>query len=192
MSKLASAKVKGLKKLNDSIRRAFDDSVFSKSFLEEQAKFLVERIRATVRGGSSHSGGKKKKLKRLSDSYMAMREGAVKFRTIGGPGGRVVPFPGPDERLKEVDKQFFEPRTSNLTFTGQMLKAITSVVKKRVIDIFVDDSSRSGKYEKLTNKQVSEYVAEQGRPFLAVDKQGRERVRREALKSLRKRLRSRR
>lgn len=184
---MASAKVKGLKKLNDSIRRTFDDSVFKKSFLEDQAKFLVERIRATVRGGSSFAGGKKKELKKLSDSYIAMREGAVKFRTING---RVVPFAEPDERIRDVDSSFFEPSLSNLTFTGQMLKAIIFKIVGREIQIEVDSSGRSG--SDLTNKEVSEYVAKQGRPFLAVDDKARKRVRREALKEIRKRLRSKR
>jgi len=186
MTMAIKAKWKGLDRLAKLTEDLFSDkTVFSEQFLKDQATFIVERIRSFTRSGKSLAlSNKPKKLKRLSDSYIAVREGAVKFRTING---RKVPFAEPDERLKQVDPEFFEPRLSNLTFTGQLMRSITSAVKNRVISVFVDGKRDDG----LTNDEVARYVSAQGRPFLGLDDQGLKRIKRNAITQIRKLLRSR-
>jgi hypothetical protein len=165
--------VKGLNEVIAKITKFFKDDVVTRGVLDEAGKLVTERIRATTRSGKSLKDGKK--LKRLSESYKEMRRGAVKFRTING---QKVPFAEPDERLNEVDTQFFDPDFSNLTFTGQMLRALKYVinVSERTVTVTVDENKRSGKYEKLTNAQVAKHVADNGRPFLGLDKTGVARV----------------
>jgi len=170
---MAKVKILGLDNLLSRIELAIRKDVATNKLLTDVGEFIVERVRATTRSGKSLSTGKK--LKRLSKSYIEMRQGIVKFRTING---RRVPFQEPDERLKEVDTQFFSPDYSNLTFTGQMLRALRYITNSTAAMVVVDvkDSSRRGKYEKLTNDVVAQYVADNGRPFVALDKTGVARV----------------
>jgi hypothetical protein len=176
----------GLDRVNDLVDNLLSDkTVFNKEFLKTQAEFIVERIKAFTRSGKTLAKSKKpERLKRLSSSYIAVREGAVKFRTING---KKVPFPEPDERLQDVDPEFFEPRLSNLTFTGQLLRSITSSVKNGAISIFVTGTRRDG----LTNEKVAGYVSEQGRPFIGLDERGIKRIKRNAITEIRKFIRSR-
>lgn len=174
---------KGLEKLNDLLANLFRNDIFDQTFLQKQADFVVERIRAFTRGGRSIAGQKPVKLKPLSQSYIQVREGAVKFRTING---KKVPFPEPDERLNKVDPEFFEPRLSNLTFTGQMLRSLNARVQGTKMIVETTGSRDDGK----TNSEVAGYVAQQGRPFIGLDQTGIARIRREAVREIRKILRS--
>jgi len=153
----------------------FKDIGKDPNVLEDIGKFSLERIRATVRSGYSLDGDKKHKLKKLSESYKDVRRGALKFRNING---KTVVMPEADERLKEVDVQFFDPDLSNLTFTGQLMKALgfKTQPSRRSVIVEVEDSSRKGKYEKLTNKEVAKHVSDNGRPFLGLDKTGVARI----------------
>lgn len=157
------------------LRSFFKDIGKDDRLLNDIGKFTLERIRGFVRSGYSLDGNQKKRLKRLSESYKDMRRGAVKWRTING---KRIPFPEPDERLNEVDVKFFDPEFSNLTFTGQLMNALgyTTNSSERKITVEVEDSSRKGKYEKLSNKEVAKHVADNGRPFLGLDKTGVARI----------------
>jgi hypothetical protein len=70
-------------------------------------------------------------------------------------------------RRTGVRGKFGAPNRSNLTYTGQMLEALTWEVdsKKGEISVFVKDTRRRG--ERLTNAQVEEYVR-LNRPWLAL------------------------
>lgn len=184
---MAKVKINGLKQVKGLLEDFFKDKIATKEVLEEVGVFARERIQAFTRSGKSIAGERPTRLKRLSESYKDMRRGAVKFRTING---EVVPFPEPDERLQEVDTQFFDPNFSNLTFTGQMLNALRSVVDvtKRQVSIFVNDDRRKGKYEKLTNAEVAKHVADQGRPFLGLDQSGVKRVKQLLIENVRRQI----
>lgn len=150
--------------------------------------FARDRIRSTVRSGYSLDGDKKKKLKKLSESYKDMRRGAVKFRTLGrGASRQVIASQEFDEKLNEVDVTYFQPDLSNLTFTGQLMKALTYLIEPRnkLVEIFINDDKRVGKYEKLTNSQVATHVSNNGRPFLGLDKTGVARIKAIVKKSIR-------
>lgn len=162
-------------KLLAKLETFFKDLGKDEKMLNEIGTFSLERIRAFVRSGYSLDGDKKKKLKPLSESYKDTRRGAVRWRTING---KRVATAEPDERLREVDVRFFDPDFSNLTFTGQLMESLKYLIRapKRQVEIEVPDTKRKGKYEKLTNKQVAKHVADNGRPFLGLDKTGVARV----------------
>lgn len=57
---------------------------------------------------------------------------------------------------------FFSPNRSNLTLTGQMLDSIKSKVSDGKITVSLSGTRDDGQ----TNKEVGEFVSENGRPFL--------------------------
>lgn len=194
------AKVFGVKELEDKVRATFDKSIKSSSNLDRLAKLAKDRIYQTVKTGSSMSGGVKAKLKELSDGYKKYRR---KYQTIYKTG------------------DYFSPTRSNLTFTGQMLDALTYkiVASKGAFEIYVSATvrtatnkvnalkvakslmgkksvrrrakralqDRSGvRDERLTNAEVAQKVADNGRPFLGLDERSKERLRSEIIKDLRR------
>lgn len=111
------------------------------------------------------------KLKKLSPSYIAYREGKVSFfRT---KDGRVVPID-----LKKYSKknklgkgtfaptlgEFGRPKKSNATFTGKMMRAIYLRHSTDGFQLIIDDQIRD---DGLTNAQVAKYYSED-RPFFAL------------------------
>ena len=188
MAKTVNVKV-DFKKLVAKLNSFFKDLGKDEKLLEDIGMFSLERIRAMVRSGFSLADGKKKKLKRLSQSYIDMRMGIARYRTIGKGQDRIVyRTEEPDERLNEVDVEFFDPGLSNLTFTGQLMRALSffKTKEKRQITVEVNDTKRKGKYEKLTNAQVAKHVADNGRPFLGLDQTGVARVKRMVQSFIRK------
>jgi hypothetical protein len=167
-------KFKGFDELRKVIRIATKGGAIKKGMFEEIADFMVKRIQAVTRTGYSIADKTRIKLKGLSESYIQMRKGKVRFRK--SKQGHTYALPIPDERLDNVDPNFFRPSKSNLTFTGQMLDAIRYDVypDQSKIVVSVNDSDRYG--EKLTNKQVAKHVAANGRPFLGLDQVGLARV----------------
>lgn len=170
---MAKVTIQGLDKLEKKIKQLLKDEIATKDTLEQIGELTIERIKAFARSGYSLYQGKKEKLKKLSKSYLDMRHGMIKFRTING---KKVPFNEADERLNEVDPDYFDPGKSQLTFTGQMLRALGYKAEKTQVVISVNDNKRAGKYKKLTNKQVADHVANNGRPFLGLDKLGVDRI----------------
>lgn len=183
---MAKVKITGVDKVILSLKDLFENKVADTKLLLDIADFAKSRIQSFTRSGKSLVT--ESRLKPLSNSYKDMRRGAVKYRTL--PDGRVIVLPEPDERLKEVDTRFFDPDYSNLTFTGQLMNAITATVKfkDRIIEIFVNDKKRTGKYEKLTNAEVAEHVKANGRPFLGLDDKGIDRIKKLVINNIRKQI----
>jgi hypothetical protein len=103
-------------------------------------------------------------------------------RGVSDQGGsiRLAPLSPSYKRFRKLYAsklgEFGSVNKSNLTMTGQMLNAIKH--RRGVtgsIVIYVNKRTRrnpfSKKAKKLTNAQVAEYVAENGRPFLGLDRQ---------------------
>ena len=185
---MAKVNIKGLDNVTKLIDKFLKNDITKAKTLLEIGVFVRDRIKSFTRTGKSIASGSPAKLKELRESYKAMRRGEVKFRKT--KDGRLIVSKTPDEKLAEVDVTFFSPGRSNLTFSGQMLEAVKHKVnvKNRTVNIEVDDSSRSGKYETLTNKEVAQHVAANGRPFLGLDKVGIDRVKKIILASIRKEL----
>lgn len=87
--------------------------------------------------GVHANGAKRKRLKRLSDKYIARR------RATGTH----------DET---------SPKKSNLTYTGQLLNSLKAEGYKKGFRIVFNDRRKG---EKLTNSKLAEYVSK-ARPFL--------------------------
>lgn len=77
-----------------------------------------------------------------------------------------------ERRKKKPGKgEFFSPSRSNLTYSGQLLDAMTFNISNGVISVYIKDSTRSD--SDSTNAEVANYVEENGRKFfnLAVEEQ---------------------
>lgn len=108
----------------------------------------------------------------------------IKLRTQAGGGvsSDNVKSPGPD-KIDKVSPGYAawrkknpgggqhsitSGRKSNLTYTGQLLKAIKISLTARGFELNIAGTSRTG--SSLTNKQVAEKVSRNGRPFFALTK----------------------
>ena len=60
----------------------------------------------------------------------------------------------------------FSPNRSNLTYTGQMLNAITSKPTRSGFELQIKNTLRSD--SSSSNKEIAKYVSEKGRPFFAL------------------------
>lgn len=119
---------------------------------------------------------KQVKLKPLSKSYIAYREGKVAF--FKTKDGRVVPLDLKGYARKNVGgKRSFEtfapklgkygrPRKSNATLTGEMMDSILLKTSVDGFQLIISSNSRKDD-SGLTNKKVSEYYSE-ARPFFAL------------------------
>jgi len=160
-------KVKGLARLNARLKRAL--STKNKPLLDEIGVFTLNRIQTFTRAGKSIAGRKPKGFKGLSSSYKAFRKGLVFF--FMDDQGQLRKVPKRSKALANVDKTYFKPTKSNLTFTGQMIKSLTfkTTVTKSSVAVF-PKGRRKG--SKLSNKKVAEFVSANGRPFIGIDTEG--------------------
>lgn len=169
---MARVKWKGIRELEKLLKKKLDEEIRKKSLLDAIGEFAVGRIQSVTRSGKTLAkSDRPKQLKKLKPS-------TIKSRYYAFARG-------------EVDPEYFHsPDTSQLTLTGQLLRALKfkSFVSDSKIEIFVDDTSRK-ENSKLSNADVAGYVAKAGRPFLGLDKNGIKRVRRMILTELRKKLR---
>jgi hypothetical protein len=173
------AKVLNVEKIQSKVRFVLDKFISSKSLLEEIGKFSRERIYSFAKSGKSLFGNDDpNKIKPLSKGYINYRRKIEKVAPVG---------------------PLFSPGRSNLTFTGQMLNALIYKIKSKAVEVFVKDSPRDEspkltdkprKGPRLTNAQVAAKLAKEGRPFIGMDRLGRERIKKIAIKELRKAIRS--
>lgn len=126
---------------------------------------IPEMIRERVLSGVGLAGT----FKALSKSYVDFRKGLVRFATIRGV---VVPL-RKDIKAPKLSSDT-TPTTSNLTATGQMLRAMVGEAAGTIIRITIKGkrtSELSGE-PKLTNNQVRKYV-EEDRPFFGLTRKER-------------------
>lgn len=133
----------------------FAQELESKAFMEKVAKKIVQLIYGRVKMGKGVSSDsmdpdkvKEVTLKALSDSYVAYKKRVKKGLT------RID---------KSLGSMVRTTSKSNLTFTGEMLEALTYEVGKG-IRVYVEDSNRT---DGKDNKKVAGYASEE-RPFLAL------------------------
>lgn len=163
--------------------------IFTERLKNKMGNFVVDRIRSFSRTGKSIARKNPEDFKKLSESYIHMRFGLVHFRTIRG---KVRPIMGPDPRLDYVDRDFFEPDFSNLTFSGQLLKSLRYRLVNRpegfaiAIDAVGTRKRLPGEKRALTNEKVAKFVQDQGRPFIGIDGNGRKRIKRMIIDEIRR------
>jgi hypothetical protein len=169
-----AVKIKNLKSVFNSVRSIFTDSFERTAMLQKQADFLTNRIKTETRSG--------KDLTREGARQPALSEGYMRWRRKlrdGKSKSKIVP-----------DANYFRPRTSNLTLTGQLLESVRSKVetRNRLFKIFVEGKRDDG----LSNNEVMTDLKKRGRTFLGVDKKGVKRVRKAVVDELRRQIRQKR
>jgi len=183
---MAKVRIKGLNIALRNVRKQLQDAASSKRMQKQIGEFVVGRIVQQARSGKNEKSGKA--LPKLSKSYLAMRLGLVKFRTSSS--GQVIPIPEPDEILKTVDKEFFEPTRSksNLTFTGELLRSLGYSIEKNSLFIkFTKDVRRDGKRNSKIYKWLKQLNI--GYDFIGLGKVGKRRVRKMVLDEFRRKIR---
>lgn len=138
--------------LNQYLERTIKKSISnatSPTKMQKIANSTVNDIKRRTRlgFGVSNHGAKRKRLKRLSDKYIAHR------RATGTH----------DET---------SPTKSNLTYTGQLLNSLKAEGYKMGFRITFNDRRKG---EKLTNSKLAEYVSK-ARPFLNLSNRQLQRV----------------
>lgn len=124
-----------------NLRRGVGDT-FTKRQMQAYGELAIEAIvKRTRQGfGVNRTGGKSRRLKPLSESYIEQRK----------------------RKRSQLDSTT-SPRRSNLTFTGQLLRSMR--VKKVTNRKVVWGPNKRRRRGGLTNERLGEIVAEQGRPF---------------------------
>lgn len=116
--------------------------------LIKAARLLAKMIPDVIRERTSSGMGLKNELPALSKSY-------IKFR----------------EKYSRKLAKTTSPSKSNLTATGQMLRAIVGEASGFIVKIFISDKSRKkslGGSTGPSNKEIRGYVEGQGREFLGL------------------------
>ena len=152
-------------RLNISKEIVFDALRISPGVLLQIQEFWLKRIQGFTRRGTSLVTDSS--FKSLSTAYKAFRANYT------GTKGKS-----------------FRPNKSNLTLTGQLLESLKgrSNVRKQEVTIFASGRRDDGQ----NNADVAEYVAEQGRPFLGIDKKGIQRIEQIITRDLRRQWKKRR
>jgi hypothetical protein len=128
--------------------------------------------------GVSRPEGKRKRFKKLSESYKAVRKNQVRFftdksgrlRKINKPkgkakknqGSRGGTFKFPDGSKHPDLSNLTTPSKSNVTFTSEMLNSLKAFARAGKITIQPSGTRSDGK----TNKQIVAFLSNQGRIFL--------------------------
>ena len=148
------ANLKFEQKLN-SIKRKVNRKEFMLQ-IGEQIKTLIQGDTRTGKGvaDSGNGEGIRINLATLSPKYVAWKN---KYKGKSFTPGRF----------------FRSGNKSNLTLTGQMIDAIDVEAKESYVRVFVKDSPRSGYGKDHTNKEIADFVARNGRPFMGLSQQNK-------------------
>jgi len=167
------------KALQLRIESVVNEAIDNPSYLKEVAEFTVSRIRGFARNSKPLQG----------------KDEPGKF-----PKHKDPPTPQIRRALAKYNKTHpaFSAKRTNLTFTGQLIEAVTYAItgRRSEIKIFVDDSSRTPVKRKdgsviesgeKTNKAVYEKLLSRDSSyrFLGLDKKGIDRIKAITLKYLR-------
>lgn len=122
-------------------------------------------------------------LRPLSSSYIAWRKGQLAFFRRQGKNGNSYIVGLTKKQWEKISPpelgEFGNPSRSNLTLSGQMLSSMDSRVRPDgTIEVFIPNTIRQPirrvggppipNKTGLTNAQLAQMVADQGRPFFAL------------------------
>lgn len=162
-------KIRGLDRLQRDLENT-TRQVFGSTFKLKLGKLARDIIYRRVKSGfgvvsTERAPSEKRRLKPLSQSYIEQREGRAVYFT---KNGKVLRVPASSRFRVQRPRlgEFGSPRRSNLTFTGQMLNALRYEANARGISLFIENSPRRD--DPYTNKEIAEFVQEQGRPFFTL------------------------
>lgn len=160
---MAQAKIKWkIQTTQAVIRRAIDSS------LDKIGQYVVKQIKGETRRGNEI----------ITDGSTAAQKPLKK------------PSIENRKRLEDYNNTHstYSPDRSNLTFSGQLLDAVTYKLSSKqnqdIVSIYVDDSTRrpyvtskKGKKSKpLKNSDLAEFQLEKGRKFIGINKQMKEEI----------------
>lgn len=158
-----------------------------KTVQDDIGKFTVDRIQKFSHSGKSIAADVAKTFKGLSRSYKAARGGKVSFFTDNQKRLRAVPG---DYWISNIDTgDFFAPNRSNITLTGQLLDALIYKIFSSTNTIAITFKGRRkklhGQKKRLSHSRVAQYLEEGGRPFIGLDRKGKERVKNIIMRAIR-------
>lgn len=158
--------VKGIDKVTKLIRKTFRDTKKSKSLLSRIGLFSADRIRSFARSGKTLVSGKPK-------NFPALKPSTIQFRQDLVSSGFTDPI-------------FFDPnrKTSNITLTGSLVKAIKAKIEGDNLVIFLEENRTDGQTNK---KVVSDLIKiDAGYAFMGLDDKGIARITKLVLDELRR------
>lgn len=164
---MAGSNVKGLDRILKRLREAI--KTLDEKVLREAGEYVAKRMVMKARTGKTMISGDEERIKPLSKGYIEARKSWQKNGS------------------KQVDSEFFSPKRSNLTATGLYLKSFKVITDPQKLIIVVEASGT--RPEGLSNKELSGYLAKQGRNIHGIDKLGRRSVRQMILRALRRQIR---
>lgn len=131
-----------LQKIIEKLKRQLRQS-FSPREMQKVGNFVVEEIKSRSRDGKgvSRDGGSEKRFPALSPEYIKQRK-----------------------RMKL--SRFTTSTTSNITRTGRLLGGLRYKASQGSVTIEPTGNSREG----TPNIDIAGYLADQGRPFMALSK----------------------
>lgn len=143
-----------LKNVEKSVRVAFDKAISNANMLNEIGKTIADDVREQTRKGKSIPSGLK--------DFKLLKESWIKRKT------RL-------DKFNETDAAY-EEGGSNLTFTGQLLNSFKhKIIGKGMLELFFDGNHKPYKSptgspvgKEIMNKDLADYVAKGGRPFVGV------------------------
>jgi len=177
---MAAFKIRGIRKLEISVKKKFIAIQKDKKMLKEIAQFSIDRIKAFARSSKPMREGKK-------DKFPTVRPGTARSR-------KEIAASNPTHSTYKSSG-----KGKNLTITGQLIEATKFKIKGSIIKIFVEGRrtlyrNKQGKviknqeknsekiYDKLT-RRVRNYA------FLGMDEKGEARIRNIIKRNLRRLLR---
>ena len=157
--------VKNMDSVFNAVKAVYNDLAKERRELDSIAKFARDRIVAETRKGKDLSRDRKQPP--LSPNYIKYRERVARGEEDITPDG-----------------QFFSPKRSTLTLTGQLLDNIEYSVKPSQNKITIEPTGlrRDG----LTNKEVASDLARRDRTFLGLDERGFARIRNRIVEAIRR------
>lgn len=167
-------KILNLDSIFDGVRAIYKEAIQQRNELENIAEFARDRIVAETRKGNDLTGNAGAKQPPLSPGYVAYRRRVQKGKGKGWGGG---PLPKPD-------LQFFSPKRSNLTLTGELLNSIDYKVSVSSKSIIIEPTGVRS--DGSTNKEVAKDLANKGRYFLGLDERGFQRMRKVIIEAIRR------
>ena len=159
-------KVKNVNKVVALIKETFEDTKKSKQLLDRMGLFVADRIRSFARSGKTLVSGKPK-------DFPALSPATIQFRQDLAESGIVDPIHFNPNRKK-----------SNITLTGDLVRAIKSKIIGDELLIFLEENRRDGQ----TNKKVVGDLLKinKGYAFMGLDDKGIARLKKLVLDELRR------
>lgn len=163
-------RIKNVDKITKDLNKIFNNVRREKRLLNDIGKFVRDRIVFEARRGNTMASNvKTERLPKLKDSTKGIRKGIQEKR----PG--------------VVDPTFFDPDRSNVTLTGQLLRAFEYLIKgDRVVFLFKDRRSKLNPDDTSSNNEVYDDLRKRGFGFVGLDEKGQKRVKRLVLDEFRR------